>query len=927
MSRAWKPRARGATRQGIHRTPSLLKPFMATLAVALAAGSLGATPIRAADDFSVMDFRAFCGDAVVDRVDQAAAQGRKPNFGAELQGVLRATQGDARSHRVYETALTGGGVPNNTGPVEVDEPAGIDCVPRDRMTLVEDYAEEILGEFQAMGFHRHGHLPVVQGAVGQRVNRIYIGQLGAPASTYSPCRSNGSLDPDRVSRIRLNPDYVANQPNYLLYFIIAHEMTHVVQHGSQMVREQGTDDCANIHGWIMEGTANAVARKLVVERFGKQVLQLEVPWADDFYGLRSYNISLSQLDDSVPARAGYAASSFWRHLAEHYFDGDYDFLAALYAQPDSTLDGDDWLTWLTTILDADAAPWDEVDDPLYLIFPHFLADYAAWGDTRYKHLGGDTWRQEAFNNCRRVTLSPSRPQEKHSLSTDPLTGDCFWVVAHDLGGYNAAGIKIMATDDDSEKLDATHLAAVSLQGQDRRRSCYVATRAARGMATCLRKPFFLDVPERGAEEAGGDYAKTWLGTPQTPSAPAATGDQRVIQSLPEWVPESACPCLVNMYVASYAPPDVSDDDVASATRRTERIDLRFGLDATKMQSGGDTSSAPDGGQDGGDTSAAVGGPANVHDPQPTISPPGTITTPPDRHGELGPPGSPGQADSGSEISSRIVGMQREMAKGPGNKKAITAFNFTVVMVGDAPGPRPDELEARLNLRLRLPTKVAFGRNETIDYGQTRTQEAYVMGGGREGGAVMNFPPDAPSGEVSVLKYDATGLHVKARGTFCFMEDMMATQEGPARCRDVQRFSGEMIKPFGWVYDPDFTPSNRDDTPGMRLYRKWLDRQMAGLTGFGSGPRGDGDGSDASGSGSDSDAGGDGKPAKVPGTDQAKPGQCDCSCEAMRQMQSRVRKMAERATQGGGVANDAQAVVDRMKRCTPKCRRKWAACGS
>ncbi|MFP3386164.1 hypothetical protein, partial [Tritonibacter sp. SIMBA_163] len=101
-----------------------------------------------------------------------------------------------------------------------------------------------------------------------------------------------------------------------------------------------------------------------------------------------------------------------------------------------------------------------------------------------------------------------------------------------------------------------------------------------------------------------------------------------------------------------------------------------------------------------------------------------------------------------------------------------------------------------------PTKVAFGRDETIDYGETRTQEAYVMGATRAGETVMNYPPDAPSGEVSVLKYDASGLHVKARGTYCFMDDMVPTRDGPARCSDVQRFSGEMIKPFGWIYDPD-----------------------------------------------------------------------------------------------------------------------------
>ena len=923
MSQARKPGTRSCACRRIPFTPSLLKPFVAALTIALAASLLGQTHARAADDFSVMGFRAFCGDAVVDQIGQALAQGQQPNFDADLQAVLQATQGDARSYRVYETALVGGGVQGNPGPVEVDEPAGFDCVPDARMTLVEEYAEEILRKFQSMGFDRHGHLPVVQGAVGQRVNRIYIGQLGGPASTYNPCRADGNLDPDRVGRIRLNPDYVANQPRYLLYFIIAHEMTHLVQFGSEMVREQGTDDCANIHDWITEGTANAVARKLMVERFGKQVLPLSVPWADDFYGLRSYSISLSQLDDTDPSRPNYAASSFWRHLAEHYFDGSYGFLAALFARPDSTQNGDDWLTWFTTIVNADVEPWGNVDDPLYLMFPHFLADYAAWGDTRYDHLGGDTWRQEAFGNCHRVTLSPSHPEETRPLQARPLTGSCYWVVAHDLDGYKAAGIKAMATDDDSYKLDATHLAAVSLQGQDRRRSCYVATRAARGMATCLRKPFFLDVPDAGKVEAGGGYAKTWLGTPQTPSAPADSGDRRVIQSLPAWVPEGSCPCLVNLYVASYTPPNLSDDDLVKADRGAEPVELSFGLDATRMQTRGSVSGTSGSGKDKGDSSAAVGGPATVHDPQPTISPPGTITTPPDRDGELGPPGSPRQDDSASEFSSRIVGMQRDLPEGPGNKSAITAFDFTAVTVEDAPGPRPHEFDMRINLRLRLPTEVAFGRNETIDYGETRTQEAYVMGATRDGETVMNYPPDAPSGDVSVLKYDASGLHVEASGTFCFMKDMVATQEGPARCNDVQRFSGEMIKPFGWIYDPDFTASNRDDTPGMRLYRSWLDRQMAGLTGFGSGSSGAAGGS--SGGASGNGGGSNGKPAKVPGTDTEKTQACDCSCKSMRQMKSRMRKMAEGAAKSGGVASDAQDVVDRMKRCAPKCAREWAAC--
>ena len=922
MTPVHKNRACTHARRPFTFDPSRGTWFLAAISVALAASLLGQPHARAADDFSVMGFRAFCGDAVVDQIDRALADGRQPTFDADLQAVLQATQGGARSYHVYETALTGTGVQAIAAPVEVDEPAGVDCVPDARMTLVEDYAEEILAKFQSMGFSRHGHLPVVQGAVGQRVNRIYIGPMGGPASTYNPCRSNGRLDPDRVSRIRLNPDYVANQPRYLLYFILAHEMTHLMQFGSPMVRNQGTDDCANVHDWITEGTANAVARKLMVDRFGKQILPLDVPWADDFYGLRSYELSLSQLDSSNPSRPNYAASSFWRHLAEHYFGGGYGFLDALYAQPDSTLNGDDWLGWFSAIVNADVGLGKQIDDPLYLIFPHFLADYAAWGDMRYQHLGGDIWRQEAFGNCQRVLLSPSQSQKTGLLRARPLSGECFWVVSYGLEGYKTAGIKVMAIDDDSDKLDATHLAEVSLQGKHRRRSCYVSTRAARGMAVCLRKPFFLDIPDAGRSAAGGAYAKTWLGTPQTPSAPADSGDRRVIQSLPDWVPEGACPCLVNLYVASYAPPSVTDEDVVRAARRRERVELRFGFDATKMETASAKSGSSGGGESEQDTSASVGGPANVHDPQPTISPRGPLTTPPNRDGELGPPGSPSLDDGPSEVSSRIVGMQREVPQGAGNKTEITAFNFTAVTIEETPGPRPDEIDMRLNLRLRLPTQVAFGRDEAIDYGETRTQKAYVMGATRDGETVMNYPPDAPSGEVSVLKYDASGLHVEARGTYCLMDDMVPTQTGPARCSDVQRFSGEMIKPFGWIYDPDFTASNRDDTPGMRLYRSWIDRQMAGLTGFGSGSSGSSGGGSGGGTG-----GSDGKPAKAPGTGQSKPAACDCSCEAMDKMKSRVRKMAKQAAESGAVASDAQDVVDRMKRCTPKCARQWAACGN
>jgi hypothetical protein len=773
----------------------------------------------------------------------------------------------------------------------LDVPAEDPCLPEAKRSMLADYAEEILRRYEEMGFtspapERLG--PVVLDGEGRRVVRIFADPtFHKYAETVSASDRAGRrpFDPASLAVVRLAPDEFASRPPAFVYRLLAHEMFHVVQRAQQILTRDHTDGL--LAPWLGEGTADAVAAHLMREHFGAGGYQppLTVHGSRSVYGLRPYDEAFTWRSGPARGRWGhklvtpYTSSSFWTHLAERYFDGEFDYLRDWFAVPDVEPGGDDWLRWIDDLLRYDEGG---IDQPFYLIFPDFVAHYAAWGEKKYPHIGEETWLEEAFGGCHEVTLSPAQPTRGLNLELEPISAQCLRIHVGGLQAGEDVAVQVMAYDDEKEALDNLHLTASRLGGELVRTGgsfdCYDQTRGRGPEHLCLDKPFTgrrgegRSVDDKGdvAPGAGGDFVKTWYGHEQRPEGAS----------------------LNNLFFIVHAPvrPRDAAHDVARGAK-PQAVRLAIGIDVTRLTT----------------TTAGKAEAAHGH-----------------VQGDMGHGIVPMQGGGAPSTGGGPAAFAKQIFNIPSHGAALEGL-----LPGGALAKAREAMSGISMLTLEhidavsggVDTKARFVLallpEERIPFGAAGTYEAGVMGVGPNGDMIVD-PGEEPSGRIEVLQFSDELLRVQASGSYCLYADL---DRKTGECRRPQSFRGEVIKPFGWTYDGKrrFTSI---DTPGMSEYGEHYTKILAGrMPGMPEPFRRQRDPRPGTADGAGGGAGGD--PSGAGGEATASSRACECSCEAFEKMQERMEQLTEQS-ESGQAGLPPSEMMDAAA-CAQECAMAWAQC--
>lgn len=217
--------------------------------------------------------------------------------------------------------------------------------------------------------------------------------------------------------------------------------------------------------------------------------------------------------------------------------------------------------------------WDAggVDQPLYLVFPDFIAHYAAWGEKKHAHIGEEEWQDEAFGACEEVALAVGDPPAELTFEIEPISARCVEVLVENIPADELVAVELMAYDGDTDRLDNLHLTASRMSSTvgELTFDCYDEAAEMGPTVLCLHKPFTgakgrtLTPSDGGgvAQAPSGLYVKTWLGVPQI------AGGGRI----------------ANTYFVVHTPvqPRDADHDVQKGGR-PQSVRLQVGLERSKI---------------------------------------------------------------------------------------------------------------------------------------------------------------------------------------------------------------------------------------------------------------------------------------------------------------------------------------------------------
>ena len=365
--------------------------------------------------------------------------------------------------------------------------------------------------------------------------------------------------------------------DYLLYYFMAHELFHVLQSEYPFFDPVS---CANVPGWIYEGTATAVGQEAMRKRYPSVTPEKrDDRVAGNFSGMRRYDRPLPDVKfrDGQEVRTGdmdsYRTSSFWRHLAEAHYKGRYDFLSDYMKNKDWH---GDWVAWLRNNVELGTGVH------LGMVFGGFLADYAGWGDSGYPgmYFGRDRWLEESFSGCESIDLDKSEATDYVDVDLRPLTGKCIQVHVSALGENGlsegeSAAVQIVATimSGPPSSREGLHLGLAASNDKEKfhcAREIY--DHGKRGLGRCLF------VPDDGKVRINGAPldARNWNVFAQEKGDPP---EQR--QEAGERKSE-----LANLYTVSYTPITVSSKDTKYGGIDPITVRFYFTLDVAKLEFNG-----------------------------------------------------------------------------------------------------------------------------------------------------------------------------------------------------------------------------------------------------------------------------------------------------------------------------------------------------
>lgn len=752
------------------------------------------------------------------------------------------------------------------------------CLSPERLGMIQRMSAHIVAAYRDLGFANPSPTrlgPVVDGVLGEPVVRIYVNDDPEFAYTVSPCTSAGVKMLDRLSFVVVDTHVARTSPAPFLYYVLAHELFHVVQNAQTFKIGAGTKSCMIDH-WVSEGTADAISTHLTRLAYPGFTPALGPEWVRNYVGLRRFDINLTAARARAVAGVreeanvlGYRASALWRHLGETYMREDWRYLVRFLGVANNSAGArDDWLRWLDRLTRADR----EIRMPLAMTYAAFLTDYASWGAEKYEDtIGESVWLREVFGACTVVPLNPRQPVRFVTLQLEPLAGDCVRVSVGGLEPDAFASVRVVARDADTDRLDELHLGLASstaftrfdgldFDGFD----CHTYMRTARsGSDPCTFSPFVGVAPDL----APGEVVKTWR-----------TGPQRPVEG----------GGFENLYVVTRAP--LEPRDALHQTRTPQTVRLQFGLQVAAL-----------------DTPATQRSPATRR--------PGVISG----GGEvpfLPMVDPPLRSDGPSALSGLDLGDASRFASGAlpvVPDLSDGRFHGFTVWWGDL-APEDDEyhgFDTTFQLQILFDEHLPGGLPEL---GRTGSYQAWLMGFGDaraaglgvsdDGGlarmmsamvsnnpAGMGYPlcnypyaplpededewgagfrwflppddmermgPLAPSVEVEVVAFEADLLIIRFSGTLGYVDE---DDEGWPLCLDPQPFRGEVVVPFGAFHAG--SGLSLVETPGSDLEYAY---RMGFLFGY---P--DEDDEPELYPSSEAGRGADGGSVLVP---------CDCSCDAL-----------------------------------------------
>jgi hypothetical protein len=650
--------------------------------------------------------------------------------------------------------------------------------------------------------------------------------------------------------------------DYLLYYFMAHEFFHVIQN------EQPFFDpvnCANVPGWIKEGTATAVGQAAARKKYpGVFPEKRDERVARNFAGLRRYDKPLNhrEVEDGEETKTGaeiyYRTSSFWRHLAEAHYKGRYDFL---HKYMDRINSGGSWLNWLRANVQTGTGA------DLGMVFGGFLGDYAGWGDDGLpgQYYGRKKWLFSTFTGCETVNLNKVEALDYVEIDILPLAGKCIEVFISALGPNGiqegeslAVQIAAMIMSGPPSSRGGVHLA---LAASNDKTNFHCAREVKRSRKKGVGKCLFI--PDDGKIRLGGGSvdARVWnvvaqeKGDPEQMRQETETGARKGE--------------LKNLYTVSYTPTSISMRDTSHDSKDPITVRLYFILDVAKLEMEGNQKGAVGHFGEGGS------------DPQTTL---------------------PKQDAVGKRVNSYSKPDQ---------------FQPTIPM----PAALPQQIQGKLGTIMVGTTAENAGsaRNGVMLLpGKENSKgkvEPYALSVGETGSfpilvhASLDGEPvfGVEGGMLNVEEFNDLVFKARYSGTLCRLKDLIVEQESSEeRCRNPFSMNGEIVKAFaGTRLAGQYMVTER--TEGTEMYRKAGEQGMAQW----STPTTESADSENSGA--------------PPGSGQSSGGQvpdCACTCEERNEMLSQGEAIAARHDAGEEV--EAGALMGLM-RCHDQCRPEYMSC--
>lgn len=662
--------------------------------------------------------------------------------------------------------------------------------------------------------------------------------------------------------------FVENNRDYWVYNSAAHEVFHLVQYEYPFWDPRR--GCSSVPGWIMEGTATAYATDAMLKRWPSVDPSDNASEARQIAGMRRYDLPLpvrrsrggKEMTSGVPDYQ--LTSSFWQHLADAHYKGDFGFLRRYMERE---VQHGDWVGWLDDNIFAD------LRSHLGIVFAGFLADYSGWGDRGFtgQVYGRKGWLEESFGGCEQVYLDRADAGDSVEVEILPLAGECIEVYVSALGENGLRSGESAAVEVAAQLLGGPDMALwglhLSLVASTDKERFHCARSVRQGGRKGLGRCVFL--PDDGRIRLGGEdvEARVW-------NVVAQEKDDE-----PERRQEAADGkgSLVNLYTISYTPLQVSTSDTRDDGRDPVRVRLHFVLDVASQQVADAGVPVPAASRK---RTVASLQPAAAADPQTTL---------------------PKQDAAGQPAVSFAVPSQLRHSLPP------------------APGPIPGEYVGKLAMLAVYsqdwddePAEVAAPSlilNPLERRGDRYELRPLVVGDTGEFPAGLEGNLDGQAlvgvgvGSLRVMEFTDLVFRATYSGTLCRITDL----KPKTGCQRPVDMSGDIVKAFAGTRLPGRF-MRVADTPGVRLYREAAEAALAGLLVDEPGGAGAAAGGGAPGSGSTS-AGGS-------------IGECACTCEERERDLARAAGLKERADAGADVS---AAEILGLNRCITPCQREYMLC--